>query len=336
MREALFWEVLEDDRVRCRLCPHGCVMCEGASGICGVRRNVGGRLQSLVYGLAISAGADPIEKKPLFHVRPASRAYSIATVGCNLKCAFCQNSDISQYPAETGRVTGDDLPPALVVEEALRTGCEVIAYTYTEPTIYIEYALDTARIAKAAGIRNVFVTNGYIEPDVVRKDLKGLIDAANIDLKAFSDSFYRRLCGARLGPVLEAIGAYHASGIWIELTTLLIPGENDSDRELREIAGFIRSLSADIPWHISRYYPRYKYDAAPPTAVADLERARNIGLEAGLNFVYTGNVMGHEGESTYCPSCGRRIITRRGFQVAEISLQDGRCAFCNHAIAGRF
>jgi pyruvate formate lyase activating enzyme len=336
MKEARYWTALDHERVHCSLCPQSCRIGDGKTGFCGVRKNEGGRLYSLVWGKAIAGNVDPIEKKPLFHFLPGSLSFSIATVGCNFRCAFCQNSDISQYPQETGRVTGEDLPPEAVVEAALARRCASVSYTYTEPTIYLEYAVDTARLARGKGLANVMVTNGYICPDIVKTDLKGLVDAANIDLKAFSDAFYKRLCSARLQPVLDAIRAYHDSGIWIEVTTLVIPGENDSPDELRAIARFIASVSPDIPWHLSRYYPRYRYEGAPPTPVAELEEARGIGLSEGLRYVYTGNVPGHEGESTFCPGCGRKIISRQGYVIAKQDLLGDTCKHCGTIIAGRF
>ena len=336
MEHARFWEGADGGKVRCILCPHRCLIADGRVGICGVRKNYGGTLITLVWGRSIAANVDPIEKKPLFHFYPGSKAFSIATVGCNFQCAFCQNSDISQYPRETGRVTGDEFPPADVVASAVRTGCRSISYTYTEPTVYLEYALDTAVLAKGQGLFNIMISNGYTSVDVIAHELRGVIDAVNIDLKAFTESFYKKLCSARLAPVLEAIQAYHDAGIWIEVTTLVIPGENDSDTELRDIASFIASVDRDIPWHISRYYPRYHYETAPPTPVSTLERAREIGLSEGLHFVYTGNVMGHEGEHTYCPGCGRPIIARRGFTIEKNAMKGGACGYCSHTIPGRF
>lgn len=336
MKQARFWTRHQGAAVQCRLCPHGCIIKEGQSGICAVRRNEGGTLYSLVWGKTIAANVDPIEKKPLFHFLPGSRSYSIATVGCNLQCEFCQNSDISQYPREQGRITGRDFLPEDVAKEAQTHHCASISYTYTEPTIYLEYVLDTAAIAKARGIANVLVTNGYTTADVIKDEFPGLIDAANVDLKAFTDRFYKELCKARLKPVLEAIQAYHAIGAWIEVTTLLIPGENDSAAELKDIAAFIKSVSEDIPWHVSRYYPRYHYDKAGPTSVDALEQARAIGLAEGLKFVYTGNVPGQASEHTYCPRCGAAVIERMGFSIQAQRMVDGCCAQCRTPIPGRF
>ena len=336
MKQARFWVKADENKVRCFLCAHRCLIADSKTGVCGVRKNEGGVLYSLVWGRSISANVDPIEKKPLFHFLPGSSSFSIATVGCNFKCAFCQNSDISQYPQDTGRITGDELLPEAVVSAALQSGCKSISYTYTEPTIYLEYALDTAVLAKNRGLFNNMITNGYTTPEVIASDLKGTIHAANIDLKAFTENFYRKLCSARLAPVLDAIQAYHDNGIWIEITTLLIPGENDSDEEMRDIASFISSISPDIPWHISRYYPRYKYDSAPPTPIKTIERAREIGLSEGLNFVYSGNVMGHVGENTYCPNCKKLIIARKGYFIERIAMKGQACEYCSHIIPGRF
>ncbi len=337
MKEARYWKGLrESSRVQCELCPHQCVIVPGKTGICGVRRNDEGTLMSLVWGRSVAENVDPIEKKPLYHFLPGSLSLSIATVGCNLRCTFCQNSDISQYPLNTGEITGRELLPGSVVQSALRNDCASISYTYTEPAVYLEYVVDAARMAHQSGIANVMVTNGYINPDIVKQDLAGLIDAANIDLKSFSEDFYKRLCSARLSPVLDAIAAYYEAGIWIEITTLIIPGENDSPQELREIARFIRSLSPDIPWHISRFYPRYRYDKASPTPVEDLEAAREIGLSEGLSYVYTGNVAGHAGENTFCRGCGQRIIARVGFSVQERAMNGNKCSRCGQTIPGRF
>ncbi len=222
------------------------------------------------------------------------------------------------------------------LQSAVRNGCRSISYTYTEPTIYLEYALDTAVAAKEQGLFNVMVTNGYTTTEVIGNSLKGTIHAANIDLKAFTEGFYKKLCSARLAPVLDAIKAYHDAGIWIEITTLIIPGENDSDEELRDIASFIYSISPDIPWHISRYYPRYKYDQAPPTPINTIEKAREIGLSEGLHFVYSGNVMGHDGENTYCPDCKKLIIARKGFVIEHLHMRGHACGYCKHTIPGRF
>ncbi len=333
MKEALFYEKLDESKVRCRLCAHRCVVKEGRRGICGVRENRNGRLFSLVYGRLIAANADPIEKKPLFHFLPGSRSYSIATVGCNLRCVFCQNADISQAPREHGTIFGQATTPEKVVEEALRTGCASISYTYTEPTVFMEYALDVGRKAHAAGIKNVFVTNGFMSSEAL-EPLAQILDAANVDLKSFRDRFYRDYCGARLEPVLETLRTMKRHGIWVEVTTLLIPGLNDDPGELKELAGFIASLGRETPWHVTRFHPTYKMTDRRSTPVDTLRQARQIGLEAGLQFVYTGNVPGDDGENTFCPHCGDLVIQRFGFSSQFPGLDRGRCRSCGTPIPG--
>ncbi|MEM2864518.1 MAG: AmmeMemoRadiSam system radical SAM enzyme, partial [Candidatus Bathyarchaeia archaeon] len=297
--EARFYDALGGKLVRCNLCSHRCVIQPSKKGLCAVRENRDGRLYTLVYGRLIARAVDPVEKKPLFHFYPGSKAYSIATVGCNFRCKNCQNYDISQLPRETSRVVGDRTAPEEVVEDAKGHGCRSIAYTYTEPTIFYEYAYDVAKLANREGIKNIFVTNGYITEEALR-DIRPYLDAANIDLKSFRDAFYRSICGARLEPVLEAIKLYRELGIWIEITTLVIPGLNDSEDELRRIASFIKEeLDPGVPWHVSRFYPMYMLLDLPQTPLETLSRARRIGLETGLYYVYEGNVPG-EGEDTVC------------------------------------
>ncbi len=333
MHEALLYNKLEDGKVRCSLCAHRCLIPEGKRGLCGVRENRGGVLFSLVYGKAIATHVDPIEKKPLFNFLPGSLAFSVATAGCNMSCRHCQNADISQSPRETGQIVGRDIPPEALVDEALRQGCRSIAYTYTEPTIFFEYALDTARLAAKKGIKNIFVTNGYMTAEAL-KTIAPVLDAANVDLKSFSDDFYREICGARLQPVLDTIKRMHEGGVWVEVTTLVIPGHNDSDAELRSIAGYLSGLSPDIPWHVSAFYPTYQLTAAPPTPVATLQRARTIGREAGIRYVYTGNIPGDDGENTYCPHCGKKIVERTGYRVEAVNIRDGKCSFCAAPVSG--
>jgi len=296
-----------------------------------VRENQGGELFTLVYGCPISAAVDPIEKKPLFHFLPGTLSFSIATVGCNFTCLFCQNADISQMPRERGEVRGTLFSPEQVVQQALATGCKSIAYTYTEPTIFFEYALATARLATEAGLKNVFVSNGYMTAEALAL-IDGHLHAANIDLKAFSDGFYRARVGARLKPVLDTLGRLVERGVWVEATTLLIPGENDAAEELRALAGFLAALDPDLPWHVSRFHPSYRMMDVPPTPLESLERAVAIGREAGLRYVYAGNVPGHDSETTHCPACGRAVIERSGFAVRRIRLDGGRCAHCGEAV----
>ena len=333
MREAMLYEGLKDHVVKCGLCPHMCTIQENGRGICGVRENRDGRLYSQVYGKAVSCAIDPIEKKPLFNFYPGSDAYSIATVGCNLRCRNCQNYEISQMPKETGRIEGMNTPPKKIVKEAHSAGCTSIAYTYTEPTIFFEYAYDTSTIASKKGIKNVFVTNGYITKQAL-KEIAPYLDSANIDLKSMREEFYREICGAQLQPVLDSISLYKDLGIWIELTTLVIPTLNDSSEELRRIADFIVGLGEEIPWHVTRFYPHYRLLDLPPTPIETLRRAREIGLEAGLRYVYEGNVPGEGGENTYCWSCGKLLIRRYGYRILANEIKDSKCRFCGEKIDG--
>lgn len=333
-REALLYERRPDGTVVCALCAHRCTIRPGLRGICGVRENRQGRLVSLVRDRVITAEIDPIEKKPFFHFLPGTRAYSIATVGCNFHCLFCQNWAISQWPRERRRaIPGEHLTPEDIVTAARRSGSTTIAYTYTEPTIFFELAAACSRRAAEAGIRNVFVTNGYMTREALGY-IAPVLHGANVDLKSFSDTFYRRVCGATLRPVLETIQAMRALGVWVEVTTLLIPGKNDSDQELDALARWLVTVDRDMPWHVSAFYPAYKMSDASPTPTATLHRAAAIGKSAGLRYVYTGNVPGDPWESTGCPGCGRGLIRRSGYRVLENRLVEGRCPDCAMAIAG--
>ncbi|MDD2850450.1 MAG: AmmeMemoRadiSam system radical SAM enzyme [Desulfuromonadaceae bacterium] len=333
MKKAAFWERVDSSQVCCGLCRFRCLIGDGARGICGVRENRGGTLYSLVYGTLCSAQIDPIEKKPLFHVMPGSSTYSIATVGCNFHCRHCQNFSISQL-GQDSPVRGTEVVPDQVVRQAVEYGCRSISHTYTEPTINFEFACDTARLAREAGLLNVFVTNGYISKEAL-KEISPYLDAANIDLKGFSDSFYRNLVQAKLSEVLDSILEYRKLGIWIELTTLVIPGLNDSDEELTGIASFITTnLGIDTPWHVSMFHPTYKLTSRPSTPLATLQRARNIGLAAGLRYVYEGNVPGRGGENTVCPTCAALLIERHGFKIVSNRVKAGACPECEAVIAG--
>lgn len=333
MKEALLYDKLGDRAVSCRLCAHRCRIPEGKLGLCGVRENRAGTLYSLVYGKAIAIHTDPIEKKPLFHFLPGTRAFSVATAGCNMTCRHCQNSDISQSPRETGRIGGQEISPEELVAFARREGCRSIAYTYTEPTIFFEYALDTARLAAESGVKNVFVTNGYLTAEALEL-VSPVLDAANVDLKSFRDEFYREICGVKLEPVLETIRRMPELGIWIEVTTLVIPGHNDSEEELGEIAGFLAGINPEIPWHVSAFFPTYRLTGAPPTPAATLRKAREIGRAAGLSYVYTGNLRGDDGENTYCHHCGKKIVERTGYRLGEVNIREGKCSFCSAPAAG--
>jgi pyruvate formate lyase activating enzyme len=300
-----------------------------------VRENQGGRLFTLVHSRVVAANVDPIEKKPLFHFHPGTLSFSVATVGCNMHCLHCQNADISQMPFDRGKIEGRVLSPEEAVSAALAGNCQSISFTYTEPTVYFEYAYDTARKAAEAGLENVFVTNGYIEADPLEA-IQPWLQGANVDLKSFRDTFYRRVCRARLAPVLDTLKRMRSLGIWLEVTTLLIPGRNDEEEELRDIARFLRDMGEDVPWHVSAYYPTYRMTDRPRTPLKTLRRAWEIGREEGLLFVYTGNVPGDEGENTTCPQCGASVIRRHGFQVLSMDLERGRCHQCKREVPGRF
>lgn len=328
MREALLYQKLKDKRVYCHLCCHRCLIAPDKRGICSVRENRGGKLYSLVYGLAIAANVDPIEKKPLFHFLPGSQSFSIATAGCNFRCSFCQNWQESQIIKESGEIIGEKLSPEEIVRRAKKTGCVSIAYTYTEPTIFFEYARETALLAKKEGLANVFVTNGYQTPETI-KEMAKFVEAANVDLKSFSEDFYRKICGARLEPVLETIKLMYKAGIWLEITTLVVPGQNDSDKELSQIAQFIAQIDKNIPWHISRFRPDFQMSDSFPTPLETLEKAYQIGKKAGLKYVYLGNVLTETGENTYCPKCGSLAIKRFGYETEILAVnKKGKCQKC--------
>ncbi|MCP9468992.1 MAG: radical SAM protein [Nitrospira sp.] len=373
LQAALYYEPLPDHFVRCTLCPHECRIAPDRRGVCGVRINRNGRLFTQVGDRIVCAEIDPIEKKPLFHFLPGSLAYSVATVGCNLRCRFCQNWIISQWPklpgspgsrddggktlpsagehpedewcpdtepTETRWEIGRAVAPSEIVFLAQQADCSSIAYTYTEPTIFYELALATARRASAAGLGNVLVTNGFISLDPLQ-EIAPYLGAANIDLKSFRESFYKKVCGARLAPILAAIREYKRLGVWIELTTLLIPGLNDEEGELRDIARFIvTELDEDVPWHLSRFFPAYKMEHWQETPLRSLLRARDIGREEGLRYVYLGNLPpgadGEGAEDTICPDCRTVLIRRWRFMVVENRLQAGHCPDCNRLVAGRW
>jgi pyruvate formate lyase activating enzyme len=332
MKEARFWDKIDETKVHCHLCAHECRIAESRFGVCGVRQNRGGTLYTMAYGQVIAAHVDPIEKKPLYHFLPGSRSYSIATIGCNFKCGFCQNWQISQVSIKDGApFSGRQVMPEQVVEEAKRYQCHSISYTYTEPTIFFEYAYDTARLAKEAGLYNVFVTNGYMtrEPLVA---IKPYLDAANVDLKSFREDAYRKMCKAHLQPVLDSIAAMKDLGIWIEVTTLVIPGENDSDEELGRIAEFLAGIDVNIPWHVSQFHPDYEFRDHVSTSVDTLRRARELGRKAGLRYIYLGNV--GEGMNTSCYRCHELIVDRRYMGLNRISVDKGKCPQCGAAIDG--
>ena len=301
-----------------------------------MRENRGGKLYSMNYGAVIATAVDPIEKKPLYHFQPGSLSYSLAAVGCNFQCEFCQNWQISQWPRLEQKWPGHTVEPERVVREALATGCSSVAYTYTEPTIFMELAADIAGPAKEAGLANVFVSNGYMTREAL-DFAKDWLDAINVDLKSFREEFYREVCKARLGPVLDTL-RYLAeeTGIWLEVTTLVVPGQNDSDEELGAIARFIaEELGREVPWHISRFHGAYRMDGEAATPMERLEKAYELGKEAGLRFIYVGNVPGTGKESTYCHECGSVLIERRGFQVRANHVRAGACPVCGTVLVGR-
>lgn len=358
LHEARFYEARPDRSVLCTLCPHDCHIHDGGRGVCAVRFNRGGTLYTLVYDKVVARGIDPVEKKPLFHFLPGSSAYSIATVGCNLRCSFCQNWQISQWPKEhlpknvvpaAGRdaaqpvcpqleaaghaVVGEHVTPREIVDVALATGSKSIAYTYTEPTIFYELAYDTAVLARAKGLKNIFVTNGFTAKETLQ-ELATVLDAANVDLKFFRPESYKHISRARLEPILDTIRLYRELGVWVEVTTLVVPGVNDSDEELRGIAEFLVSVGREIPWHVSQFYPDYKMLARPVTPVETLRRAADIGRKAGLRYVYEGNVPGEKGENTYCYQCKALLVERYGFRVRGNRISKGCCPDCSAKIDG--
>ncbi|MFK5926214.1 MAG: AmmeMemoRadiSam system radical SAM enzyme [Desulfuromusa sp.] len=328
---------LESGKVSCLACAQACILDEGEYGICGVRKVENGELKLLVYGLAAVANIDPVEKKPMFHFLPDTSAFSVGTVGCNFSCTFCQNYDISQYPKEHNhQIIGQELPPERIVELALENGCQSIAYTYNEPIIFFEYTYDTAKLAHEKGLKNIYVTSGF-ETHKAIDLLAPYIDGMNIDIKAFTDKFYKEISGARLKPVLDAVKYAYKKGIWIEITTLWIPGKNDSDEEIRNIAKFIAELNPAIPWHLSAFYPTYKMLDVPPTPASTLSRAYKIGQEEGLKYLYVGNIDDKDHESTYCSKCGKRVVDRQGhigqYVTNELD-ENGVCPYCGYGLEG--
>lgn len=335
MKEAMLYDKEDNAEVACRLCSHLCRIPPAGFGICGMRQNLDGVLYTHAYGETIATQVDPVEKKPLYHFLPGSQCLSIATMGCNFRCGFCQNWRISQSSRKkNSQAPALRLTPEALVDRAETVNCRSIAYTYTEPTIFFEYAYETARLAAGKGIRNLFVTNGYMTAEAL-ETAAPFLDACNVDLKSFRDDFYRKTCRGRLQPVLEAIRKMKALGIWLEVTTLLIPGVNDGDEELNGIARFLAETDPDIPWHISRFHPDYEYRDSGITPAPLMKKARRIGEENGLRHVYLGNLPG-EPRDTRCPSCGTNLIRRKGYETESSLPADGRCPSCGEAIAGVF
>lgn len=332
--EAKYYSKLERKMVQCNLCPRRCIISEKARGFCGVRENRGGKLFSLVYSNPVAVHLDPIEKKPLFHFYPGTSAFSIATVGCNLRCRFCQNWQISQASPEDYK--GYLLPPEEIVKEARKLKAKTIAYTYTEPTVFFEYMLECAKLAKEAGIKNMFHSAGYINPEPL-KEIAKYLDGANIDLKAFNQEFYNKYSSGELKTVLQTLKILKEEGVHLEITNLIIPDVNDNMEEIKKMCEWIKkNLGSDIPIHFSRFYPQYKLANLPPTPLETLEKAARIAQKTGLKFVYIGNVPGNIFENTWCPKCKKLLIERRGFEVLRNNIVKGKCKFCGEVIAGRW
>ncbi len=332
LKEALYWEALEGNTVQCKLCPRRCILDPGQKGFCRARKNIAGKLYSLVYGQPVALHLDPIEKKPLAHVYPGTKSFSLATAGCNLRCKFCQNWEISQLDAEKVKVKY--ITPKEIVAMTKKAEAKTIAFTYTEPTIFYEYMLDIAKTAKQEGIDCVMHSAGFINEEPLRK-LAPYLTAANIDLKGFSDKFYSSFSMANVGPVLNTLKVLKDEGVWVEITNLLIPGGNDSEEDLRKLCQWVKeNLGPDTPIHFSRFYPMYKLTDLSPTPLSSLLRAQNIAKETGLRFIYIGNVPEHIGEDTHCPFCRKLVIKRIGYTILENHIKEGKCSFCGKGIAG--
>lgn len=334
MYPAKLWKPVAGGEVQCQLCAHFCRIAEGGRGKCGVRQCRDGALFTLVHDRVAAINLDPVEKKPLYHFLPGTATLSFGTMGCNLSCAFCQNYGLSQPPRQGRPIAGEPVTPAELVAAARRSGAASISYTYSEPTIFFELMTETADLAHEAGLKNILVSNGFQSPQCLTA-LSGRIDAANIDLKAMNPDFYERICGARLGPVLANLARMRKLGWWLEVTTLLIPGANDDPAELRRLADFlVDKLGADTPWHLSRFHPDYAMRDRPATPLESLERAYAIGREAGLRFVYVGNVPGNAHNGTACPKCGELLLDRTGFAVNAARTVHGACPHCGEALPG--
>lgn len=351
MKKAVLFEKLPKDWVKCTACSWYCKIPPGLTGICAVRQNNNGELYLLVYGQAAVVNVDPMEKKPLFHFLPGEKILSLGTLGCNFGCEFCQNWDISQASKslkltllKKGELNqlgteiakyGLSASPQYLVDYALKNNLRAIAYTYNEPAIFVEYAYDTAKLAHKNGLKNVFVSNGYESKETLEY-MQPYLDAINIDLKSFREEFYQKVCKARLAPVLENIKRVRKMNIWEEVTTLIIPGENDSEKELTEIAQFLVSVSSDLPWHVTRFHPEYKMTDKEETKEETLIKAYQIGKKAGLKYVYVGNILNNKYESTYCPNCQEKLISRNWDEVEILNFTNGKCGKCGEKIAGRW
>ncbi len=330
--EAMFWEKLEEKRVKCVLCPRECQVADVERGYCGVRENQGGSYQTLVYGALCSANVDPIEKKPLFHYQPGTTAFSIATAGCNIECKFCQNWQISQFRPE--QVKSVEVTPDRLVDACKSRQSPTIAYTYSEPVIFYEYVHDVAALARESGIGSVMISNGYLQEKPARQ-LCHHLTGIKVDLKAFTEKFYSEWCAGELKPVLAALEVFKETGIWLELVVLIIPTLNDSQQEITEMSKWVVShLGPDVPMHFTRFHPTYRVTNLPQTPVSTLERCREIALQTGVHYAYAGNVRMHPGENTYCHSCQHELIRRAGFYVRFNEITNGSCPKCGTKIPG--
>jgi len=332
IREASFYEKLPYQKIKCKLCPRECAIDDHERGYCGVRENRGGTYYTLVHSRVCAAHIDPVEKKPFFHFYPGTLAFSVATAGCNVNCKMCQNWDISQARPE--QVHAEYLPPANLAQQARENGCDSIAYTYSEPVIFYEYVADSARAARAAGVKSAVVTGGYIQQEPLKK-LCGLVDAVKVDLKGFTQKFYKEVVNGELKPVLEALATMRKLGMWNEIVYLVIPTLNDSDAEFKGLSRWVKTeLGPDVPVHFTRFHPEYLLKNLPPTPLETLERAKAIGDAEGLHYVYIGNVPGHPAENTYCPKCRRIVVKRTGYTIEGMFLKKGKCQYCQQEIAG--
>ena len=330
IKEVVLFDRLPDNKVKCNVCSHRCTIAEGKLGVCRTRQNRNGKIYTLIYNTVSSEAVDPIEKKPLYHFLPGTKSYSLGTIGCNFRCMHCQNWNISQVTLEEAWTK--EITPEEAIKRALATGCKSIAWTYNEPAIWHEYTYDSAVLAKKAGLKTIYVTNGYITPEALRR-IAPYLDAFRVDIKSFSDDFYRKICGARLAPVLESTKLAKELGMHIETITLIIPTKNDSPEEITQIVRWVRdNLGVDTPMHFTRFYPMYKMDDLYPTPTETLEMAHDIAKKEGMKFVYTGNVPGHKYENTYCPKCNALLIDRAGFRVSAIKIKDGKCSECGEAV----
>ncbi len=335
MTQALLYKKVNTQTVRCLVCMHHCCLKSNETGKCGVRQNINGRLITLNYGQAIALAVDPIEKKPLFHFLPGSQTFSFASPGCNFNCAFCQNYKISQATKNGQQITKNvqKIKPDHIVLQALKAHCLSIAYTYTEPTVFLEYALETMKLAHDAGLKNVWVSNGFMSPQTLNLILPYL-DAINVDLKSFSDNFYQKICGARLQPVLDNLIMLKKTDIWLEITTLVIPGKNDNPKEISQLTKFIAErLGINIPWHVSRFYGQYQMSDLENTTINKIEQTIEIGHKNGLKFVYAGNIETENLENTYCPNCQQLLIKRKYYQLTRYDL-NGQCPNCKKILPG--